>query len=410
MRILIAGASGFIGHALSEALTAAGHTVIRGMRTPSTAGDVAIDFTAPNPHAWQHALKGCDAAINAVGILRERGKQTFSALHTTGPQAFFRACAEAGVRRVIQISAQGAQRSPEPFLASKRQADDFLCALPIEWQIVRPALVYGEAGTSARFFRTLASLPLSVLPDGGRQEVHSVHIDDLCNAVLHLLEPDTPAQQCIELAGQPITLRELIATYRNSMGFAPAPCIAMPGKIMQIAARAGDWLPNSLLNSQTLRLLQAQDLSSEQTQHCNTRPPNRFIRPAEAPALRQAALASWRAPLLRVSLAMVWLITACVSLFVWPIEDSFALLARTGLTGTFAWIALIGAASPDAVLGIALCLPPVGAYGSRKFACRPATRSLSPCVYQSFWLTRMAHYKNLHSGAAYRALQWREKP
>lgn len=359
MRILIAGANGFIGNALCQALTAAGHCILRGVRRPGTDDEVAIDFTRPAPAAWQQALRGCDAAINAVGILREQGGQTFAALHTRGPQEFFKACAAAEVRRVVQISAQGAALGDVPFLASKRAADDFLRGTALEWQIVRPALVYGEAGASARLFRLLASLPLLPLPQGGRQRVHSLHIDDLCAEVRRLLDPATPAGQCLDLRGtKALSLRELVAAYRRSMGFPPALVLPLPGWLMGLAARAGEHLPGSLLDTQSWRMLQNSDTCVAPPFPPEARRPERFIDADAAPALRQAALASWRAPLLRLALAAVWLITAWVSLFAWPIVDSLALLARTGLTGTPALLALIGAALLDAALGLATLFAP----------------------------------------------------
>lgn len=416
MRILIAGASGFIGSALCRALSAAGHHVVRGVRRPQAPDEVAIDFSRPDPVAWQLALRGCDAAINAVGILRERGEQSFFALHTRGPQDFFSACVAAGVRRVVQVSAQGADRGEAPFLASKRAADDFLRDLPlapgnrhsftrmarrspidadqlqwshstnrcpgnfpassdlirvssvssafnrvfqVEWQIVRPALVYGQAGASARAFRLLASLPLTPLPLGGKQLLHSIHIDDLCTEILRLLDPATPAGQCLDLrGGEALTLRELVASYRRSLGFPPAPVLALPGWLMNLAARIGEHLPGGLLDTQTWRMLQSADAYVGTPYPPDARRPAQFIPPREAPGLRQQALASWRAPLLRLALAAVWLITAWVSLFAWPIADSLALLARTGLTGTPALVALVGAALLDAAFGLATLFAP----------------------------------------------------
>lgn len=359
MRILIAGASGFIGSALGRTLSAAGHQVLRGVRQPQAADEVAIDFSHPDPAAWQQALRGCDAAVNAVGILREQGEQTFLAPHTRGPQDFFSACVAAGVRRIVQVSAQGADRGEAPFLASKRAADDFLRALPLEWQIVRPALVYGQAGASARAFRLLASLPLTPLPLGGHQKVHCIHIDDLCGEILRLLDPATLAGQCLDLrGGEALTLRELIASYRHSLGFAPAPVLPLPGWLMAIAARVGEHLPGGLLDTQTWRMLQSADACVGTPHPPEARRPAQFITPSEAPCLRQQALAAWRAPLLRVALAAVWLITAWVSLFAYPIADSLALLARTGFTGTPALVALIGAALLDAAFGLATLFAP----------------------------------------------------
>jgi len=359
MRILIAGASGFIGSALGRVLSAAGHQVLRGVRRPQATDEVAIDFSRPDPAAWQQALRGCDAAINAVGILREQGEQTFLALHTRGPQDFFTACVAAGVRRVVQVSAQGADRGEAPFLASKRAADDFLRGQPVEWQIVRPALVDGEAGASARAFRRLASLPLTPLPLGGKQRLHSIHIDDLCGEILRLLDPATPAGQCLELrGGEALTLRELVASYRRNMGFPAAPVLPLPGWLMNVAARVGEHLPGGLLDTQTWRMLQSADAYVGTPFPHYARRPAQFITPSEAPCLRQQALAGWRAPLLRLALAAVWLITAWVSLFAYPIIDSLALLARTGLTGKPALLALIGAALLDAAFGLATLFAP----------------------------------------------------
>jgi len=359
MRILIAGASGFIGSALCRALTAAGHQVVHGVRRPQTADEVAIDFTRPDPAAWHQALRGCDAAINAVGIIREHRQQTFLALHTRGPQDFFTACVAAGVHRVVQVSAQGAATGTAPFLASKRAADDFLQSLPLQWQIVRPSLVYGADGHSARFFRLLASLPLTPLPLGGKQHLHSIHIDDLGAEIVRLLDPATPAGQCLDLVGgEALTLRELVATYRRSLGFPPAPVLPLPGWLMSIAARIGEHLPGGLLNRQTWQMLQGADAFASQAFPPDARRPAEFIAPSEAPHLRQQALAAWRAPLLRLALAAVWLITAWVSLFAWPLADSLALLARTGLTDTPALIALVGAALLDAAFGLATLFAP----------------------------------------------------
>ncbi|MEK7919688.1 NAD(P)H-binding protein, partial [Burkholderia contaminans] len=105
------------------------------------------------------------------------------AVHRAAPCALFTACCRAGVRRVIQISALGVERGNTRYFASKCAADRFLKTLPIDFRIVRPALVYGTDGASARFFRMLASLPVQVLPAGGHQRLRPVHVDDLAEVV-----------------------------------------------------------------------------------------------------------------------------------------------------------------------------------------------------------------------------------
>src|SRR5688500_3032976 len=103
MRILLTGATGFIGQHLLRSLLAEGHEVVCTARRPGPATPgvswMEADFTKDSDKsAWLARLSGIDAVINAVGIFRESGAQTFAALHTDTPRALFGACREAGVR------------------------------------------------------------------------------------------------------------------------------------------------------------------------------------------------------------------------------------------------------------------------------------------------------------------------
>ena len=98
MVILITGATGFIGRRLVDTLRESGHRVIAVARhVDATSGD-AINgafIRDLDPETWVPRLAGVDVVINAVGILRERGRQTFENIHTRAPQALFSACATA---------------------------------------------------------------------------------------------------------------------------------------------------------------------------------------------------------------------------------------------------------------------------------------------------------------------------
>jgi hypothetical protein len=78
-----------------------------------------------------------------------------------------------------------------------------------------------------------------------------------------------------------------------------------------------------------------------------------FIEPREAAGLRVRAQLGWLLPMLRLSVAAVWIVTGIVSFGLYPVEDSYALLARVGITGALAPVALYGAAVLDLALGIA---------------------------------------------------------
>src|SRR5690606_22695964 len=126
MNIFLCGANGFIGRHLEQALSAAGHHVVRGVRTPRSGSDIAIDYVHDTcVEAWLPRLVAMDAVINAVGILNEEGQSTFNALHRDAPTALFDACLQAKVRHVVQISALGGEQQAEcltPYLRSKREA------------------------------------------------------------------------------------------------------------------------------------------------------------------------------------------------------------------------------------------------------------------------------------------------
>jgi len=361
MGILICGASGFLGQSLERHLTAAGHQVVRGMRRPRRPGDLHFDFASPDS-AWAEQLAGIDTVINCVGIFTESAGKSFLDLHQQGPQALFAACVAAGVRRVVQVSALGTANGAEPYFTSKRAADEFLMQLPIAWQIVRPALIYGADGHSAGFFRQLASLPVLPLPAGGNQLLQAIHVDDLCAIIARLLDPATPAGQCLDLVGPaPFTLKQMLLEFRRAMGFTPAWCLNIPAGLMQVAAQVLGRLPGSLLTPDSWRMLQAGNPAATPPTALHDRPLRAladFIPPTETKTARLSALAAWRNPLLRASLALVWLITGLLSLGTYPVDASLALLARTGLSGTLALIALYGAAGLDLAFGWATLFRP----------------------------------------------------
>ncbi|HUQ12618.1 MAG TPA: NAD(P)H-binding protein [Steroidobacteraceae bacterium] len=365
MKVLVVGATGFIGSRLVSALQDAGCQVRCASRhAPAECAEhVGLDYARSAPAAFRAAVAGCQVVINAVGILREDGAQTFEALHTRGPRELFAACVAAGVPRVIQISALGAEATAlSRYHRSKHEADRYLMDLPLDWAIVQPSLVYGAGGTSATLFDMLASLPVTPLPGGGRQRVQPVHVDDVIATIIRLVESPAALRCVLPVVGPvSLSLREFLSGLRAAMGEKPALALPIPSGLMAMAARIGDHLPGALLDSETLGMLERGNTGDAAPQRAwlgrDPKPVSRFIAASDIAEHRRAAALGWLLPMLRVSVAAMWFIAAIVSMGPYPVQDSLALLRSIGAPAGTAPLLLAGAVALDFLLGVLTLWP-----------------------------------------------------
>lgn len=366
MRILLTGASGFLGSAIATTLLSRGHCVVACVRNSERARRclpdielIAADFTTDHDAAeWRSRLQGVDAVINAVGIIRETASQRFAALHEKAPIALFTACRDVGIGRVIQISALGAdEKAQSQYHLSKKAADDFLRTLDLDWTIVQPSLVFGAGGGSAQLFTRMAAAPVIVTLGRGEQRVQPVHLDDLRELVATLATSRADTRQTIAAVGpRALPLREWLQEIRHGLGLPRTIEISLPQPLVRLAAHIGDHLPSMPLSSETLAMLERGNTGDadaiERVLGRAPRPPEAFIRCAEADTWRASARLALALPVLRIAIGILWLISAIVSFGLYPVEESYALLERTGITGALAPVALYGAATLDLIFGI----------------------------------------------------------
>ena len=215
-----------------SALKVSGHQVKEATRSKG------FDFAQmTSKEDWLPHLQNIDLVINSVGIIVEKGQQTFDALHYKAPVALFSACLKFPKIRIIQISALGADGDAfTAYQLSKRSADDYLRSLPLDWFVLRPSLIYGKGGTSMEMFKRLAQLPILPMMVGGKQLVQPVHITDVTNTVLHCLtNPET--NFTLDVVGpQPVPLKDWLHLMRSEMGKRSALIIPIPPKLSLFAA------------------------------------------------------------------------------------------------------------------------------------------------------------------------------
>ncbi|HEU4592951.1 MAG TPA: NAD(P)H-binding protein [Steroidobacteraceae bacterium] len=368
MRVLIAGASGFIGAHLARACLAAGHEVIGASRHPPDGlpglRHLPLDYTAPPPvETLARALEGIDVVVNAVGILRPRGAQTFEALHFRGPRLLFAGAATARVRRIIQVSALGAEpQAWSEYHRSKSEADRTLMASSLDWVVAMPSLVYGPGGSSAGLFNMLASLPLTPLPAGGMQRVQPVHIDDVTAGLMKLIESPVEMRCVLPMVGPvPLTLAEFLRALRTTLGFRPALALTVPRPLSAAAAWLGDYLPGAFLSRETFGMLERGNTGDPapftRLLGRSPLPVQGFVDPVDRPRAHREAVLTWTVPLLRLAVAFMWLIAGVVSLAPGYFGHSLGLLHQIGVPASIAPLMLGGAAGLDLTLGLLTLVP-----------------------------------------------------
>lgn len=366
MNILITGATGFLGRHLVHHLLTRGHQIRACVRDPQNAhlpakvDCITTDFMQlQTPESWREHLQDIDVVINAVGIIREQGPQRFACLHEKAPKALFQACANHGVRRVVQISALGADAQADTaYHRSKFAADQFLRqTAKLDWYVLRPSIIWGGASTA--LFQGLAALPLLILPNIGKAQIQPVLLEDMLAIVTRCAEGRIPAHSNLDVVGsQRYHLDELLQSLRQYLGaktsaitgFVPA---FMMGWLLSLLGLLG--LP---LNRDLLRMLQRGNCAdTEQLHHQTGIAPQSLQNWLEANPPSQAerwqARLYWLRPLLRLSIALVWIVTGLVSAFFYPVTESYALLAPLGIHDYWAGLALYAAAGLDLFLGFA---------------------------------------------------------
>ncbi|NVD72040.1 SDR family oxidoreductase [Duganella sp. BJB1802] len=407
MKALVLGATGLVGSHALRALRAAGCTTTGASRhRPQDEHPddwIEIDFgRMTSEDDWLPLLAGVDAVVNCVGILREEQAGDFDLLHRAAPVALFGACERLGVRRVVQLSALGSHPDAvTAYWCSKGAADADLLARTLSATIVRPSLVYGEDGASSVLFRALATLPLLMLPMAHEAKVQPIHIDDLAALIARLAMAGGEAPHEMAAIGEAprelaavgpraMTLAGYLGALRGGMRSAPSLVLDLSMPLARMAARVAARMPSSALTPDSLRMLE-QSADGGNTADAAPvvamlgrplRDPARFARPAQ----RIGAVWSWAAPLITMTVALLWLITAWVSWFGWPHAQSMSWLAACGVPAGLREPMLLAASFMDAAVGALLLLRPRRWLWAAQLALAGGYTVIMSVCLPEFWL------------------------
>lgn len=205
MRVLITGASGFVGRAVLAEAVRSGHQV-RGLarRPPAGSGEVEwVPGSVLSAAGLTAAARDCQAVIHLVGIIGELGDQTFERVHHEGTLRVLEACSAAGVRRLVHMSALGTRPDAvSRYHRSKWAAEEAVRGSGLRWTIFRPSVIYGPGDGFVNFFARMSRWS-PVLPVIGRGTalLQPVDVGSVARAFIRALDCDKAEGTTYDLCG-----------------------------------------------------------------------------------------------------------------------------------------------------------------------------------------------------------------
>jgi len=253
--VVVLGGTGFVGQHVVPKLVAAGHRVVVPTRRRDRARPLfplptcaIVEADVHDRAALVRLVRGTDAVVKLIGILHEAGRETFRRAHVELPKLALAACAEAGVRRYVHMSAlNAAADGPSRYQRSKGEAEALVMASGLDWTIFRPSVIFGRGDSFLSMFAKLVGLmPVVALASAGSR-FQPVWIGDVAHCFAHAVDDPRTIGQRYDLCGPTAyTLRELVAKVGEISGH-PRPIVPLGPGLSALQARVLEMLPGPLM-------------------------------------------------------------------------------------------------------------------------------------------------------------------
>jgi uncharacterized protein YbjT (DUF2867 family) len=212
MKILLTGGTGFVGGEVLRQLRTAGYDVCLLARQPSSRrtkecaeahqaeirpGDVTQAWTLTP------AMAGTDAVIHLVGVISEIGANTFENVHVQGTRNLLAAAREAGLRRLVHMSALGTRPdAPSRYHQSKWSAETLVRQSGLPFTIFRPSIIYGPHDQFVNTFARISRFsPVFPLIGSGQTKFQPVAVEDVAACFVKALIQPEATNQTFDLVG-----------------------------------------------------------------------------------------------------------------------------------------------------------------------------------------------------------------
>lgn len=273
MRIVLLGATGFVGHHLLPRLSEAGHSCLALSRYRMAVRELSViprvELRQANVYdadTLADCLQGADAVINMVGILNESGRsgKGFHKAHVELVERAIAACRTAGVRRFVHVSALNAGHGKSHYLVSKGEGEQRIRAADdLEATILQPSVIFGEGDS---FFNRFAALMkfAPVLPLACPEaRLQPVWVGDVTDAITATLADRATVGKTLVLVGpREYSLRELV-TLTACIAGSSCRIVGLPDSLARLQARIMDFVPGKPFSTDNYLSLQTDNTSEE---------------------------------------------------------------------------------------------------------------------------------------------------
>ncbi len=276
MKILVTGGTGFVGTHLVNRLLHSGHAVAVLARSPektrnrynhpveTVAGDVL------DPASLGTATAGRDAVVHLVGIINEKGIQTFDRMHREATENVVAAARGAGVRRYLHMSAMGSSEdAPSQYGRSKAAGERAVGASGLDWTIFRPSIIFGPGDGFVSLLAPIVRLNPGFIPviGPGTTRFQPVSVFDVARVFASALERPETAGKIYEVGGPDVlTLNEVYREIAAAVGKPGKRLIHFPLWYGRLLASGFEWLARrGVLSDPPLTRDQLRSLSRDNT-------------------------------------------------------------------------------------------------------------------------------------------------
>ena len=269
MKVLVTGATGFVGPAVANAIVDAGHHVRVLERKPGSWSKSGIrcqeaaqgDMT--DADSLRRAAEGRDVVVHLVAIRQGRPEQ-FEQIMVDGTRSLIAAAKEAGVKRFVLMSALGTTEETKdlvPYYGAKWQQERDLEGSGLEYVTFRPSFIFGRDGGILPTFRRLAKLtPVTPIIGSGGQRIQPIWIDDLAAYFAAAIDKPELANRTFELGGPDVvSWNEFWERLKQALRVR-RPSVHVPVGLMRLNALVTERLPGNIpLTRDLLKMLETGD-------------------------------------------------------------------------------------------------------------------------------------------------------